>query len=266
MITEIHVMHYEVKLVFPEESELSVKTTDAKFTAEAFLSVRTKVCVSWMKADPKLRVANEGLCILQCAGNYFYPKRTLLILSRGMPMASSSLLLVAEQSSHLSSACGEHRNCSRGRRYFPQKSTNFICRTLASKYTPLQHGFTQRRALFRYWSKWAGRSCGPYLTPVFFMHRPLNSNNEGGLNAMSLTNRTTRGFSLRLNSSRFRSFTSPTGSSVNLLLCRLKDCKCVSFANVEGSDSILLSHRLRAFNLRSIPSSAGTDASWLPPR
>ena len=254
------------KIVFPKASELSVKTTDAKFTIVAFLSVRTKVCVSWMKADPKLRVANEGLCILQCAGNYFYPKRTLLILSRGMPMASSSLLLVAEQSSHLSSACGEHRNCSRGRRYFPQKSTNFICRTLASKYTPLQHGFTQRRALFRYWSKWAGRSCGPYLTPVFFMHRPLSSNNEGGLNAMSLTNHTTRGFSLRLNSSRFRSFTSPTGSSVNLLLCRLKDCKCVSFANVEGSDSILLSHRLRAFNLRSIPSSAGTDASWLPPR
>ena len=34
------------KLVFPEESKLSVKTTDAKFTIEAFLSVRTKVCVS----------------------------------------------------------------------------------------------------------------------------------------------------------------------------------------------------------------------------
>ena len=34
------------KIVFLKASELSVKTTDAKFTIVAFLSVRTKVCVS----------------------------------------------------------------------------------------------------------------------------------------------------------------------------------------------------------------------------
>lgn len=148
---------------------------------------------------------------------HYYPRRTLLSLSRGIGTLSSSLLL-EEQSSHLSSACGEQRNCSSGRRYLPQKSTNLICLTRASKYTPLQHGFTQRRALFRYCNRCTGRSCEPYLTPVFLMQRPLSSNNDGGLNVMSLIKRTTRGLSRRLNSSRFRSFIRATGSNVSLLL------------------------------------------------
>ena len=147
----------------------------------------------------------------------YYPSRTLLNLSRGIGTLSSSLLL-DEQSSHLSSTCGEQRNCSSGSRYLPQKSTNLICLTRASKYTPLQHGFTQRRALLRYCNKCTGRSSGLYLIPIFFMQRPLSSNNEGGLKAMSRTKRTTRGLSRRLNSSRFRSFISATGSNVSLLL------------------------------------------------
>ena len=195
----------------------------------------------------------------------FYPSRTFLNLSRGQPSTSSSLLL-EEQSSHLSSACGEQRNCSSGNRYLPQKSTNLMCLTRASKYTPLQHGFTQRRALLRYCSKWAGRSCELYFTPLFLMQRPLSSNKLGGLNVMSLTKRTTRGFSRRLNSSRFLSFTSSTGRIVSLLLWRLKDCKCVSFTKVDGKDSILLSQRFRARSLRRVPSSTGTHDSWLPPR
>lgn len=31
---------------------------------------------------------------------------------------------------------GEQRYCSKGMRYFPQKSTNLMCSTLTSKYTP----------------------------------------------------------------------------------------------------------------------------------
>lgn len=194
-----------------------------------------------------------------------YPSRTFLSLSRGKPSTSSSLLL-EEQSSHLSPAWGEHRNCSSGKRYLPQKSTNLICLTRASKYTPLQQGLTQRRALLRYCNKWVGRSLEVYFTPLFLMQRPLSSNKLGGLNAMSLTKRTTRGFSRRLSSSRFRSFMSWTGRVVSLLLWRCKDCKCVSLTNVDGRDSILLSQRLRARSLRRVPSSLGTDISWLPPR
>lgn len=197
---------------------------------------------------------------------YYYPRRTFLSLSGGTGLTPSSSLLLEEQSSHFSPAWGEQRNCSRGNRYLPQKSTNLICLTRASKYTPLQHGFTQRRALLRYFSKCTGRSCEVYFTPLFLIHRPLSSNNDGGLKVMSLTKRTTRGFSRKLNSSRFRSFMSATGRMVSLLLWRLKDCKCVSLTSVEGKDSILLSQRLRARSLRRLPSSTGTDVNWFPPR
>lgn len=196
---------------------------------------------------------------------HYHPSRTLLNLSRGIGTLSSSLLL-DEQSSHFSSTCGEQRNCSSGSRYLPQKSTNLMCLTRASKYTPLQHGFTQRWALLRYCNKCTGRSSEPYLIPIFFMQRPLSSNNEGGLKVISRTKRTTRGLSLRLNSSRFRSFISATGSNVSLLLWRLKDCRCVSFTSEDGRDSILLSQRFKALSLRRLPSSLGTDVSSFPPR
>ena len=44
-----------------------------------------------------------------------------------------------------SEQCGEHRYSNSGSRYFPQKSTNFTCSTLAVKYTPEKRVATRAR-------------------------------------------------------------------------------------------------------------------------
>lgn len=97
---------------------------------------------------------------------------------------------------------GEHRQCMRGRRYFPQKSTNLICLTQQSKQTPPHFGFGQLLAEPKYLRRFPGRSQGVQEILRILMVLAANSRRVGGSYVKSLTKRTTKGFPRKLNSSR----------------------------------------------------------------
>lgn len=125
------------------------------------------------------------------------------------------------------------RYCSKGRRYLPQKSTNFTCSTLLLKKTPtrkivtwqrliydhwridtfcdritatmnferccwpLHLGLTQRWPQLRYSTRFLGIVSSPYWMSMVLITLAASSSKDGGLCVMSETNLTTRGLSLK---------------------------------------------------------------------
>lgn len=76
--------------------------------------------------------------LYNCRRGLCYPRSTFCSLSAGMLFSSSdsASLCGLELQGELHS--GEQRYCMRGRRNFPQKSTNLMWRTRESKYTPAE--------------------------------------------------------------------------------------------------------------------------------